>query len=62
MIERWFTTVADSEEFLELAFTYAAAILNSSELLIDSELQVFNVMLAWLNHNALNEANMRNIS
>ena len=42
VIERWFTTVADSENFLELDFKLVAAVLNSSELLIDSELQVFN--------------------
>ena len=50
LIERWFTTVADSEDFLELDFKLVAAILNSSELLIDSELQVFNAANAWLNH------------
>ena len=38
VIERWFTTVANSEDFLELDFTIIATILNSSELLIDSEL------------------------
>ena len=53
IIERWFTTVADSENFLELNFTLVAQILNSSELLIDSELQVFNVMNAWLNHKSV---------
>ena len=50
VIDRWFTTVANSEDFLELDFKLIAAILNSSYLLIDSELQVFNVMSAWLNH------------
>ena len=50
VIERWFTTVANSEDFLELDFTIIATILNSSELLIDSELQVFNAANAWLNH------------
>ena len=53
VIERWFTTVADSESFLELDFTLVAAILNSSELLIDSELQVFNAMNAWLNRKCI---------
>ena len=53
IIERWFTTVADSEDFLELDFACVSAILNSSELLIDSELQVFNVMAAWLNHKCI---------
>ena len=53
IIQRWFTTVADSKDFLELDFTCVSAILNSSELLIDSELQVFNVMNAWLNHNSI---------
>ena len=50
IIERWFTTVADSKEFLELDFTCLAVILNRSELLIGSELQVFDAMNAWLNH------------
>ena len=53
LIERWFTSVADSEDFLELDFKSVAAILNSSELLIDSELQVFNAMNAWLNHKSI---------
>ena len=53
IIERWFTTVADSKDFLKLDFTCIAAILNSSELLIDTELQVFNVMSAWLNHKSI---------
>ena len=38
IIERWFTTVADSEDFLELEFTCVSAVLSSSELIIDSEL------------------------
>ena len=53
VIERWFTTIADSKNFLELDFPLVAAILSSSELLIDSELQVSNVMNAWLNHNSI---------
>ena len=53
IIERRFTTVADSENFLELDFTCIAAVLNSSELLIDSELQVFDAMNAWLNHKSV---------
>ena len=44
IIERWFTTVADSKDFLELDFTCVYTILSSSELLIDSELQVFNAV------------------
>ena len=35
VIERWFTTVADSEDSLKLDFKVVAVILNSSELLID---------------------------
>ena len=50
IIERWFTTVADSEEFLELDVTLVAIVLSSSELLVDSELQVFDAMNSWLNH------------
>ena len=53
VIERWFTTVADSENFLELDFPLVAAVLDSSELLIDSELQVFNVVNAWLNQKSV---------
>ena len=53
IIERWFTTVANLEDFLELDFTLVATVLNSSELLIDSELQVFNVVNAWLNHKSI---------
>ena len=53
IIERWFTTVADTEDFLELDFISLSAILNSSELLIDSELQVFNVINDWLNHESI---------
>ena len=53
VIKRWFTIVADSEDFLKLDFTCIAAILNSSKLLIDSELQVFNVMNSWLNHKSV---------
>ena len=50
VIERWFTTLADSKNFLELDFASVAAVLNSSELLIDSELEVFDVMNAWLSY------------
>ena len=53
IIERWFATVTDSKDFLELDFICVSAVLNSSELLIDSELQVFNAMNAWLNHNSI---------
>ena len=50
VIERWFATIADSNNFLELDIKLVVAVLNSSELLIDSELQVFDVINAWLNH------------
>ena len=50
VIEQRFTTVADSEDFLELDFTCVSTILSSSELLIYSELQVFNAMNDWVNH------------
>ena len=53
IIERWFTSVADLEDFLELDFKLVSALLSSSELLIDSELQVFNVINAWLNHKSI---------
>ena len=50
VVERWFTTIANSKNFLELDFINVAKVLNSSELLVDSELQVFNAANAWLNH------------
>ena len=53
IIERWFTTVADSKDFLKLDFTCVSAILNSSELSIDSELQVLNAINAWVNHKSI---------
>ena len=49
-IERCFSMFVDSHTFLELDFMSVAKILASSELNIDSELQVFNAAEAWLKH------------
>ena len=50
-IERCFPIVADSNSFLKLDFISVAKILLSSELFVDTELQVFNAAEEWLNHN-----------
>ena len=50
-IERGFPIVADSNDFLELDFIYVAKVLQSHELSIDTELQVFNAAEFWLNYN-----------
>ena len=50
-IERWLPTVASSQEFLELEFISVVKILASNELMIDSEMQVFNAADWWLSHN-----------
>ena len=42
LIEQCFSMFADSDSFLEIEFKYIRKILSSSELNIDSELQVFN--------------------
>ena len=49
-IERYFLMVANSEKFLELDFYSVAKILSSSELNIDSELEVLNIAERWLCH------------
>ena len=49
-IERGFPIVADSKDFLELDFVSLVKILLSSELLTDTELQVFNAAEFWLNY------------
>ena len=52
-IERCFQMVSDSTSFLELDFVSLAKILLSSNLLIDSELEVFNAADLWLSHNII---------
>ena len=41
----------DSTSFLELDFKHISKILSSSELNIDSEMEVFNAIVSWLGHN-----------
>ena len=50
-IERCFPMLVDSTSFLELDFKFISKILSSSELNIDSEMEVFNAVVSWLGHN-----------
>ena len=50
-IERCFQMFVDSTSFLELDFKHISKILSSSELNIDSEMEVFNAIVSWLGHN-----------
>ena len=49
-IERWFTTVSESKNFLELDFFLFAKIISSSELHIDSELEVIKSIDSWISY------------
>ena len=49
-IERCFPIVAESKDFSELDFVSLVKITSSSELNIDSELQVFDTFYSWLYH------------
>ena len=50
-IERCFTMVAETRKFLELDFTLVKKILSSSELEINSELEVFSAADNWISYN-----------
>ena len=50
-IERCFQIVVETQNFLHLDFNLVAKILNSSELNIDSEVEIFNAVVTWLKHN-----------
>ena len=50
-IERNFPMFAESTSFLELDFKRIIKILSSSELHIDSEMEVFDAIVSWLGHN-----------
>ena len=50
-IERMFTVVIDTENFLQLSFAVIAKILSSSSLHITSELEVLKAADDWLSHN-----------
>ena len=47
-IERWFTSVVETESFLELEFSDLLKILKSSGLLITSELEVYDAAEKWI--------------
>ena len=50
-IERCFTMIVTSSNFLELGFNFVDKILASSELNVTSELEVLNAAEQWLNYN-----------
>ena len=52
-IERCFTIVVETKHFSELDYTSVSRILGSSNLLIDSEVQVYDAANAWLSYNIL---------
>ena len=47
---RYFTTVAESNSFSEVDFSAVGEILSSSQVNIDSELQVLDAAGSWLRH------------
>ena len=49
-IERFFPMFVDSTSFLELDFKHILKIVSTSELNIDSEMEVFNAVVSWLGH------------
>ena len=49
-IERCFTMIVETDNFLELHYNYISNILASSKLLITSEVEVYNAASAWLSH------------
>ena len=56
-IERLFPMVANSSNFLKLDFKSVAKILSSSELSIDSELEVYNAADGWLRYKLTERSN-----
>ena len=50
-MERNFTMVVDTENFLQLDFNIVKTLLASSSLNIDTEVEVFEAAVAWLNYN-----------
>ena len=59
-IERRFTMVVDSHNFLELDYLSVEKILSSDELSVDSELQVYNAAHTWLSNNTDECGNISN--
>ena len=51
-IERCFSIVAETQNFLEIEFNFIGKILKSSELSVRSELEVLNAATSWLKHNS----------
>ena len=51
-IERCFPMVAETNSFLHLDFSLVAKILDSSELNVHSEVEIFNAASNWLKHNS----------
>ena len=61
IIERCFQAFVGSASFLELDFNTIAKIMSSSELNIDSELEVFNAVVSWLNYNSERSVHAKNL-
>ena len=51
-VERCFPIVVETKNFLHLDFSLVKKILNSSDLNIHSEIEVFNAVINWLKHNS----------
>ena len=49
-LERCFTIIVDTQNFLEFDYTCISSILGSSKLLISSEIEVYNSADKWFNH------------
>ena len=49
-IERWFSMVDGSQNFLEMEFCLVAKVLSSSELNVHSELEIFDAATDWLKY------------
>ena len=51
-VDRCFSMLVESQDFLQLDFSCLAKILASSELDIHSEVEIFDAAVAWLKHNS----------
>ena len=50
LVEQFFPMFFDFTSFLELDFKHILKIVSTSELNIDSEMEVFNAVVSWLGH------------
>ena len=49
-IERWFTIIVENNNFVEIDYGFIRKLLSSSELNVDTEIEVFNAAEKWLGH------------